>query len=86
MKHGGGHKIVCLKDATGEDTLYADSDKAERFSLFETFAGLSATDADGALSLARDLDDLATRIRSLINVARAMTRKAQSGVLLHILS
>jgi len=70
---------VNLACQTGEDTWYGDSDRAERFSLFETFASLSATDADGALALARDLDDPATRIRSLIYIARAMTKKAHAA-------
>jgi hypothetical protein len=67
---------VNLACQSGEDTWYGDSDRPERFSLFETFANLSATDVDGALLLARDLDDPATRIRSLIHIARAMTKKA----------
>lgn len=70
---------VNLACQAGEDTWYGDSDSAERFSLFETFATLSGTDVEGALSLARDLNDPPTRIRSLIHIARAMTKKAHAS-------
>lgn len=66
---------VSLSCRAGEDTWYGAADKAERFSLVGTFARLAAADADGALSLARDLDEPSTRIRSLISIARAMTKK-----------
>lgn len=68
---------VNLACRAGEDTWYGGAETAERFSFFETFAGVAATDVDGALSLARELDDPSTRIRSLIAVARAMTKKAR---------
>jgi hypothetical protein len=70
---------VSLACRPGEDTWYGGADGAERFSLFETFADLSGTDVDGALSLARDLDDPSIRIRSLIYIARAMTKKSHSS-------
>jgi hypothetical protein len=68
---------VNLACRAGEDTWYGGADSAERFSLFETFAGVAGRDVDGALSLARELDDPSTRIRSLISIARAMTQKAR---------
>lgn len=70
---------VNLACRAGEDSWYGDSDKAERFSLFETFARIAAADADGALSLARDLDEPSTRIRSLISIARSMTKRQRPG-------
>lgn len=68
---------VSLACRAGDDAWYGGSDGAERFSLFETFAVVAGADADGALSLARELDDPSTRIRSLISIARAMTKKAR---------
>ena len=69
---------VSLACRAGEDTWYGGSEGAERFSLFETFAALAVADADGMLSLARDLDDPSLRLRSQIFIARAMTGKAHS--------
>ena len=66
---------VNLACRAGEDTWYGNSDRAERFSLFETFAAMASADVEGMLSLARDLDDPSIRIRSLISIAKAMTKK-----------
>jgi hypothetical protein len=65
---------VNLACQAGEDTWYGDTDRAERFSLFETFAAMASADLDGMLSLARELDDPSTRIRSLISIAKARTK------------
>jgi len=70
---------VNLACQAGQDIWYGGSDRAERFSLFETFARIATADVDGSLSLARDLDEPSTRIRSLISIARAMTKKARGG-------
>ena len=70
---------VRLSCQAGEDTWYGASDQAERFSLFDTFSRLAATDVEGALSLARDLDTPCTRIRSLLSIARAMTKKLRGS-------
>jgi hypothetical protein len=70
---------VRLSCQAGEDTWYGASDQAERFSLFDTFSRLAATDVEGALSLARDLDTPSTRIRSLLSIARAMTKKLRGS-------
>lgn len=70
---------VNLACRPGEDTWYGGTDRAERFSLFESFAAVARADADGALSLARELNDPSIRIRSLISIARAMTKKARGS-------
>jgi hypothetical protein len=70
---------VNLACQAGEDTWYGGSDIAERFSLFETFAHVANTDVDGARSLARNLDGPPTRIRSLISITKAMTKKARGS-------
>ena len=70
---------VRLSCQTGDDTWYGASDQAERFSLFGTFASLAAADLEGALSLARDLDEPSMRIRSLISIAKAMTKNPRGG-------
>ncbi len=67
---------VNLACRPGEDSWYGSTDRAERFSLFDSFAAMAGADVDGALSLARELDDPWTRIRALISVTRAMTQKA----------
>ncbi len=67
---------VNLACRPGEDSWYGSTDRAERFSLFDSLAAMAGADVDGALSLARELDDPSTRIRALISVTRAMTQKA----------
>lgn len=66
---------VNLACRPGEDTWYGSTARAERFSLYESFAAMAGADVDGALSLARELNDPSIRIRSLISIARAMTKK-----------
>lgn len=68
---------VSLACQPGEDTWYGSSASAERFSLFESLAAMAGADVDGALSLARELNDPSIRIRSLVSIARAMTKKAR---------
>jgi hypothetical protein len=70
---------VNLACQPGEDSWYGDSDAAERFSLFETFTGMAGADVDGMLSLARDIDEPSIRIRSLISIAKAMTRQTRGS-------
>jgi hypothetical protein len=72
---------VNLACREGDDIWYGDADQAERFSLFETFAAMASADVDGMLSLARALDDPSIRIRSLISIAKAMTKKARRNSL-----
>jgi hypothetical protein len=66
---------VNLACRAGEDTWYGDSVRAEHFSLFEIFAAMANTDPNGMILLARDLDDPSMRIRSLIAITKAMTKK-----------
>jgi hypothetical protein len=47
--------------------------------LADSFAALAGTDVDGALSLARELDDPSMRIRSLISITRAAARKTHGS-------
>lgn len=70
---------VNLACQSGEETWYGNSDRAERFSLFESFAAMAGADVDGSLSLARDLNDPSIRIRSLISITRAMAQKAHTN-------
>jgi hypothetical protein len=70
---------VNLACQPGEESWYGSSDHAERFSLFDSFAALAGADVDGALSLARELDDPSIRIRSLISITRAAARKAHGS-------
>lgn len=72
---------VRLSCQSGEESWYGAADKAERFSLFETFARIAAADVDGARSLARDLHEPSTRIRSLISISRAMTQRQRPSPL-----
>lgn len=71
---------VNLACETGKETWYGDSDGAERFSLFETFAAVAGADVDGALSLARDLDDVSISVRSMIAITRAMIKRDSGRV------
>ncbi|MFL6286022.1 MAG: hypothetical protein ACJ74Q_23005 [Pyrinomonadaceae bacterium] len=71
---------VNLACRLGEESWYGGSDHGERFSLFDSFAALAGADVDGALSLARELDDPSIRIRSLISITRAAARKAHGSV------
>ena len=66
---------VSLGCAGGVDAWYGDSQRAERFSLFETFATIGTRDVDGMLYIARELEDPSIRIRSLIAIIRAMIEK-----------
>jgi hypothetical protein len=66
---------VNLACEAGKETWYGDSDGAERFSLFETFAAVAGADVDGALSLARDLDNASISVRSMIAITKAVLQK-----------
>jgi hypothetical protein len=67
---------VSLACGGGEGPWHGKPVRAERYSLFGTLAAMAGTDPDGMLSLARELDDPPTRIRSLISIASAMSEAA----------
>jgi capsule polysaccharide export protein KpsE/RkpR len=66
----------------GEDRWYGGTDTAETFSLYDTLAVLAVSDvqAQGALSLASELEDKSTRIRAQLSVIKAVMKTDAQAV------
>jgi hypothetical protein len=67
----------------GENRWYGGTERAETFSLYETFAALAVSDIQpqGTMSLAAELEDRPTRVRAQLSVIKAAMRNDRSAIL-----